>query len=238
MNSLYKTSRRLAWISSSILTVMIFILLPIHMVDAETADGYYEIDYEVLNADNDSVSVANDYFDKPAVLIVEKGERYLQMGINHSNWVVGLQAPDGDDFVDVDVISEDEEEDVRIVQFVLDEDENLDEPVEMKMHIVVDVLEEDYDHHYTARFQFDEESMTEVDAPLGEEEVEDDDAVAEEEATDSDTDETAEKESDTKTDDDKEIKGAGVNAGTMIVIVLLVGIAAVLLYSFVFKKKK
>lgn len=237
MNSLLKNNRRSAWIASSIVTVILFILLPLHIVDADPADGYYEIDYEVLNADNDSVSMANDYFDKPATLSVEDGERTVQIGINHSNWVVGLQAPEGDDFVDVDVVSEDEEEDVRIVQFVLDEDENLDEPVEMKMHIVVDVLEEDYDHHYTARFQFDEESMTEVDAPLVEE-AEEDESEAEEEATDSDAEETTEKESDSTKEDDNEVKGAGVNAGTMIVIVLLVGIAAVLLYSFVFKKKK
>src|SRR5699024_2232518 len=39
-------------------------------------------------------------------------------------------------------------------------------PIEINMHIIVDVLEEDYDHHYTTFFDFDEGSITETDEPL------------------------------------------------------------------------
>ena len=229
---------KVRWLSFLVLTSVIVLLLP-YSINADTEDGYYEIDYEVLNADNDSVSVANDYFDKPAVLIVDGDNRTVQLSINHSQWVVGLQAPKDDDYVEVEVLSEDkedEEDEKRIVQFDVEDDHDFSEPVEMKMHIVVDVLEEDYDHEYTARFDFDEASMKEVDAPLFE--------VEEEEANEEDASEIEETDgedstTDSATDDDTaEKEKSGVNAGTMIVIVLLVGIAIILIYSFVFKKKK
>lgn|SRR5699024_273018 len=232
---------KVRWLSVLVLTSVIVLLLP-NPINADTEDGYYEIDYEVLNADNDSVSVANDYFDKPAVLIVDGDNRTLQLSINHSQWVVGLQAPKGDDFEEVEVLSEDkedEEDEKRIVQFDIEDGHDFSEPVEMKMHIVVDVLEEDYDHEYTARFDFDEASMEEVDAPLFEvedEESNDEGASESEESDDADVDEAK---TDSATDEDAaDEEKSGVNAGTMIVIVLLVGIAIILIYSFAFKKKK
>jgi len=232
---------KVRWLSVLVLTSVIVLLLP-NPINADTEDGYYEIDYEVLNADNDSVSVANDYFDKPAVLIVDGDNRTLQLSINHSQWVVGLQAPKGDDFEEVEVLSEDkedEEDEKRIVQFDIEDGHDFSEPVEIKMHIVVDVLEEDYDHEYTARFDFDEASMEEVDAPLFEvedEESNDEGASESEESDDADVDEAK---TDSATDEDAaDEEKSGVNAGTMIVIVLLVGIAIILIYSFAFKKKK
>lgn len=219
-----------------IVTLITLIFIPLHTSYAETEDGHYEVDYEVLSADNDSVSVANDYFDKPATLIAENGERIMQISINHSDWVVGLQAPQGADFVDVDVISADEAEDTRVIEFKVEEDHDLANPIEMKMHIVVDVLDEDYDHHYTARFAFDESSLEEVEAP--EEEVEEQtnasgDTSNEAEETEDNT-KTEDSEIDSKTD---EIDPAGMNPGTLIVIVLLASITVILLYAFVFKGK-
>jgi len=229
---------KMRWLSFLLFTGVIALVLP-SQINADADDGYYEIDYEVLNADNDSVSVANDYFDKPAVLVVDGDNRIVQLSINHSQWVVGLQAPKGDDFEEVEVLSEDkedEENEKRIVQFEIEDDHDFSEPVEMKMHIVVDVLEEDYDHKYTARFDFDEASMKEVDTPLFE--------VEEEESNEEDASEIEETDgedatTDSATDDDAaDEEKSGVNAGTMIVIVLLVGIAIILIYSFAFKKKK
>lgn len=223
--------KRVKTISTFILAALIaFLLFPTDTTYAETADGYYTIDYEVLSADSDSVSMANDYFEKPATMIVENGEKQLQLTINHSAWVVGLQAPQEDDFVDVTVISEDEAEDTRVVEFQVADDHDLSDPIEMKMHIVVDVLEEDYDNHYTARFAFDEGSMEEVDAP----EVEDEEPIEEAEESE---DTAIEDESSTATTSDDDLS-SGANSGTLIVIVLLAAIAVILLYSFVFKKKK
>jgi|SRR5690625_204581 len=212
-------------ITKLIMTVafIAYVLFPIHTTYAEITDGYYEIDYEVLNADSDAVSVADEYFEKPASLIIEDGKRTIQASINHSQWVVGLQAPDGEDYNDVEVLSEDEENDLRIVQFDVEEGHDFADPIELKMHIVVDILDEEYDHHYTARFLFDEDSLEEVNAPLVK--LGTDIAEENEEGSESPV-------------DNSEVSGAGVNAGTLIVIILLVGIAAVLLYSFVFKKRK
>lgn len=36
------------------------------------ADGTYTLKYNILKAENDSVSMANDYFEKPAKLYVKK----------------------------------------------------------------------------------------------------------------------------------------------------------------------
>lgn len=153
-----------------LLYVLNFIIFtPIHHTLAESdvdnlEDGAYSIEYVILHAETDSASIANDYFEKPATLYVEGDERFIQFALNHSQWTKELQAPSGDDFVDVDVISVDEEEDIRVVEFELDRD--LSEPIEFKMHVLIEEMEPVYDHRYTVRFDFDESSMELIeDAP-------------------------------------------------------------------------
>src|SRR5690625_1538933 len=63
----------------------------------------------------------------------------------------------GDSFEHVDVISVDEEEDTRIVEFLLDRD--LSDPLEFKMHVLIEEMEPVYDHRYTVRFDFDEDTL-------------------------------------------------------------------------------
>src|SRR5699024_12849849 len=89
---------KVRWLSFLVLTSVIVLLLP-YSINADTEDGYYEIGYEVLNEDNDSVSVANDYFDKHAVLIVDGDNRTVQLSINTCQWVVVLQAHIDDYYV-------------------------------------------------------------------------------------------------------------------------------------------
>lgn len=136
--------------------------MPLDKTFAETGfneleEGVYSLNYVILHAETESVSIANDYFEKPATLFVEDGEKYIQFALNHSQWTKELQAPLADSFVDVDVISEDEEEDTRIVEFKLDRD--LSNPLEFKMHVLIETLEPVYDHRYTVRFDFDSESI-------------------------------------------------------------------------------
>lgn len=126
----------------------------------ELEPGVYSIDYEILRADNDSVSIANDYFDKPAYIIVQDDKEYIQFSINHSEWTKELQAPLGEDFVDVEVLGTNEEEDTRIVQFELDR--SIDDPLEFKMHVLIEEMDPVYDHRYTVRFDFDEDSIEEA----------------------------------------------------------------------------
>lgn len=120
-------------------------------------DGAYTIDYVILHAETDSASIANDYFEKPATIYVEGDKRYIQFPLNHSEWTKELQAPLGDSFVDVDVISVNEKEDIRVVEFELDRE--LSSPLEFKMHVLIEEMEPVYDHRYTVRFDFDESSI-------------------------------------------------------------------------------
>lgn len=152
-------------ISLPLIVIFMFsiVFLPNDGVSARTEmeNGTFTIDYVILRADNDSVSIANDYFEKPATLIAENGEQYIQFWINHAGWVKELQAPLGDGFVDVDVVEEDEAEDKRLIQFKVERD--LSEPMEFKMHVYIDSMEPVYDHRYTVRFQFYTDSMQKTD---------------------------------------------------------------------------
>lgn len=57
---------------------------------AALADGTYSIDIRFFK-DNDSASMANDYWEKPAVLHVKNSEMTMQMKVNHSSWVTVLK---------------------------------------------------------------------------------------------------------------------------------------------------
>ena len=142
-----------------------FFLIPKKGLVAETEldeieDGVYSIDYVILHAESESVSIANDYFEKPATLFVENGEKHIQFPLNHSQWTKELQAPLGDTFVDVNVIETNEEEDTRVVEFMLDRD--LTEPLEFKMHVLIETMDPVYDNRYTVRFDFDIESLEQL----------------------------------------------------------------------------
>ncbi|GIN97219.1 hypothetical protein J6TS1_30890 [Siminovitchia terrae] len=123
-------------------------------------DGVYSLDYVILHAETESVSIANDYFEKPAFLIVKGDEHYIRFELNHSEWTKELQSPLGDSFVDVHVISEDKEKNTRIVQFKVDRD--LQGPIEFKMHVLIESMDPVYDHRYTVRFSFDLKSLKEL----------------------------------------------------------------------------
>lgn len=146
----------------TVICMLVILSMPYGKAFAETSDGTYSLSYEILHAESDSVSIANDYFEKPAILLVENGEKHIQFTLNHSQWTKELQAPLEGSFVDVDVVSENQDEDTRIVQFKVDED--LSKPLEFKMHVLIETMEPVYDHRYTVRFDFDMDSMENVDS--------------------------------------------------------------------------
>lgn len=121
------------------------------------SDGTYSIDYNILQADNDSVSIANDYFEKPATLTVENGLYYLQITMNHSKWVKELKTEQDDSFIDVHVVSEDATEDKRVVAINVGND--LSEPHALQMHVQIEEMSPVYDHNYSVRLAFDVDSM-------------------------------------------------------------------------------
>ena len=130
--------------------MLAFLVMPYGNASAKLADGTYDINYVIQKAENDSASMANDYFEKPAKLIVKNGEMRLQVPMNHSAWITEFKAPENGDFVDAKVVSKDESADKRTVEFKVDD---LSKPAAVKIHVVVPSA--NYDHHYTIRFAFD-----------------------------------------------------------------------------------
>ncbi|HHP5738524.1 MULTISPECIES: heme uptake protein IsdC [Bacillus] len=130
--------------------MLAFLVMPYGKVAAQLADGTYDINYVIQKAENDSASMANDYFEKPAKLIVKNGEMRVQIPMNHSAWITEFKAPENGNFVDAKVVSKDEAADKRTVEFKIDD---LSKPLGVKIHVVVPSA--NYDHHYTIRFAFD-----------------------------------------------------------------------------------
>ncbi|HDR3888467.1 TPA: heme uptake protein IsdC [Bacillus cereus] len=134
----------------TLVCMLAFLVIPSGQASAKLADGTYDINYVIKKAEDDSASMANDYFEKPAKLIVKNGEMRVQVPMNHSAWITEFKAPENGNFVDSKVISKDEAADKRTVEFKVDD---LSKPLGVKIHVVVPSA--NYDHHYTVRFAFD-----------------------------------------------------------------------------------
>ncbi|MBP1993175.1 heme uptake protein IsdC [Paenibacillus eucommiae] len=120
---------------------------------AELEDGTYTSTYLVLKAENDSVSMANDYWEKPATIKVKDGKATVRLTINHSKWVTEFKVPGNGGHVDAKVIVTNKKEDKRVVEFAA----NVLEPILSKIHVTVADI--DYDHDYTIRIVFDQDSF-------------------------------------------------------------------------------
>ncbi|WP_459499196.1 heme uptake protein IsdC [Bacillus sp. C1] len=134
----------------TLVCMVAFLIVPSGQASAKLADGTYDINYVIKKAEDDSASMANDYFEKPAKLIVKNGEMRVQVPMNHSAWITEFKAPENGNFVDSKVVSKDEAADKRTVEFKVDD---LSKPLGVKIHVVVPSA--NYDHHYTIRFAFD-----------------------------------------------------------------------------------
>jgi heme uptake protein IsdC len=121
----------------------------------DLADGTYTVDYVILHSDNDSASIANDYWNKPATVTVNEDTTTVKLTLNHSTWIEEYQTPSGSGYADVRVVSTNEEntdpeDNTRVVEFTVD---NLAEIIPAKIHVIVPDI--DYDHNYTVRHSFD-----------------------------------------------------------------------------------
>lgn len=130
--------------------MLAFLVVPFGQASAKLTDGTYDINYVIQKAENNSASMANDYFEKPAKLVVKNGEMRVQIPMNHSAWITEFKAPENGNFVDAKVVSKDESADKRTVEFKVDD---LSKPAAAKIHVVVPNV--NYDHNYTIRFAFD-----------------------------------------------------------------------------------
>ncbi len=121
--------------------------------DAALVDGIHTINYQVNKPDSSSASMANDYFAKPAKLIVQNGTIKVQITIKNSAWVTEINPPGG-----LTVISSNPAADQRVVQFSI----NNFNPLRVGMTIDIDDI--DYHHSYGTDFVFFENSIQLVEA--------------------------------------------------------------------------
>ncbi|MBC6296881.1 heme uptake protein IsdC [Listeria sp. FSL L7-1517] len=118
---------------------------------AALKDGDYSVNYTVLQGDSDSVSMANDYFDKPATITVNGGKSTVNLQINHSKWITGLWVEGSS----VSEISKSAADDTRKVQFPVS---SLSSPVNAKIKVDIDDDGLNYHHEYQIQLRFDESS--------------------------------------------------------------------------------
>lgn len=135
--------------------LLLALMLPFSNAQAATLkDGTYSVNYTVLKAEGNAVSMANDYWLKPAKVIAKNGKLTVQMTIKNSSWVTEFKVPENGGYVDTTVLSTNKKANTRIVQF---QAQSLSKPIKSKIHVTVKSA--DYDHDYTIQLKFDESSM-------------------------------------------------------------------------------
>ncbi|WP_224925605.1 heme uptake protein IsdC [Bacillus pumilus] len=135
--------------------LLLVFMLPFSNAQAATLkDGTYSVNYTVLKAEGNAVSMANDYWLKPAKVIAKNGKLTVQMTIKNSSWVTEFKVPGNGGYVDTTVLSTNKKANTRIVQF---QAQSLSKPIKSKIHVTVKSA--DYDHDYTIQLKFDESSI-------------------------------------------------------------------------------
>lgn len=129
---------------------MMALILPFNS-EAAIADGTYSLNYQVNQPGSNSASMANDYFLKPAKLIVKNGKMTMQITIKNSSWVTEFNPPGG-----AKVIASNEAADQRTVQFSVANANRT--TIAMK----IDIDDIDYHHAYSLDFVFDSSKLPEA----------------------------------------------------------------------------
>lgn len=145
------------WIRMPALMAACLLALILPFSNAQAAslnDGTYSVNYTVLKAEGNAVSMANDYWLKPAKVIVKNGKLTVQMTIKNSSWVTEFKVPGNGGYVDTTVLSTNKKANTRLVQF---QAQSLSKPIKSKIHVTVKSA--DYDHDYTIQLKFDESSI-------------------------------------------------------------------------------
>lgn len=117
-------------------------------------NGEYIVPIEVLKADEDVTSVTNDYIkDNQAKLIVEDGKFKVQVTVTSATWWQYFKILTDGQYKDVRVISEDTANNERVVEFDID---NPNEIILGKVHIIVTGIPGfEYDNVYDIRIKLD-----------------------------------------------------------------------------------
>lgn len=107
------------------------------------ADGKYSLPFQVNKGGSTSASYGNDYFVKPATLVIKNGQMYVQFTVKNSTWINTLNGSEGGN----QVISTNAGADTRVVQF------NISDPFGKTVaDMKVDIDELSYHHEYSVDF--------------------------------------------------------------------------------------
>lgn len=114
----------------------------------------YELPFKVLQAESDEVSSAAKFVKTPAQIKIENGKTIAYMTLLDSQYWQSMKIQDGNEFVAVEVVSEDEEAKTRLVKFEI---KNVKKVLSAKAHIIVTNIPGlgVYDKVHDIRFQFD-----------------------------------------------------------------------------------
>lgn len=132
-----------------------FVLLPVTQGDVAAAaskykDGEYGITLNVLKNSSDEASIASDYINSAAKLIVKDGKNIVQANVKDSSMLKSLSVGPSA----VTTVSENKSADTRVIQF---EVADLSQTVNGSMHVVVPKTDDfpGYDKEHEVRFSFD-----------------------------------------------------------------------------------
>lgn len=159
-DNMYSKFKQIISVMIMLALIVTFFEVPPLAYAATLDDGTYTIDYVIKKPEDESVSMANDYWEKPATVIVSGGAITMQMTINYSEWVTIFKVPSGNSYVDTKIISRDSEENTRLIQFSLD---SLNKPMLSQIHVTVPEI--DYDHDYTIRFVYHVDTLKLISQP-------------------------------------------------------------------------
>lgn len=146
--------------------LVLFTVLPASQIEAAEVTTpvkqEFELPLEVLQVENDDKSATAQYVKSPAKIVVEDGKTYAYVTLLSSKWWQSLKVQTKQpgtfketNFVDAEVISEDEKENTRVVKF---EVQDLSKELNAKIHIIVTGVPGlgEYDHSYDIRLKFDD----------------------------------------------------------------------------------
>ena len=122
------------------------------------ADGEYDVPFTVLNGTKDEASMADQYFQKPAKVVVENGE--LKVKVEYNPFITELKVNN----TAVNTTSQDNGN--IVAEFPVSDLENV---VNAEIHVIVSAI--GYDHWYDVRFDFDGSNIPSAEIPEEQEEI-------------------------------------------------------------------
>lgn len=127
----------------SLCMLVAIVMAPLVSQASTLEDGKYSLPFQVNKGGSTSASYGNDYFVKPATLVIKNGQMYVQFTVKNSSWITTLNGSEGGN----QVISTNVGADTRIVQF------NISDPFGKTVaKMKVDIDELSYHHEYSVDF--------------------------------------------------------------------------------------